>query len=246
MNHKNPYKTKNYKTIFGLLVLLLVSLMACKKNYYVDTGKANAKFDGTIMQYLDSKPLYFDTLAKVIRLADMENVLKNEQITFFAPTDPTIQKAIDGLNKQLSSLGRDTVTKLEDIKPNAWKEMLSLYIFKGVNRLKDYTQIDTMALDTYAGQGYISYNNTPINIGVIYNDAVNGSVRVKYAGYRQLMISYIPDLTKPKTRWINTLISSSDINPTNGIVHVLKIKPHSFGFSSALFSATAIEKGIGN
>lgn len=242
-------KSYSMNKILGLgffTALMMMVLFSCKKDYYQDTGKANPKFNGNIMEYLESKPLYFDTLTQVIKLAGMENVFKNDKITFFAPTDPTIQTAILVLNKQLSSLGRDTVTQLSDIKPDAWKEMLSLYIFKGQNVLKDYAQVDTMALDTYAGQGYISYNNTPINIGVIYNDAVNGSVRIKYAGYRQLMISYIPDMTSPKTRWINTLVSSSDINPTNGIVHVLKIKPHSFGFNSALFSATAIEKGIGN
>jgi len=85
---------------------------------------------------------------------------------------------------------------------------------------------------------------------VVYNDAVNGpkedQVIIKYAGYRQLMISYIPDLSKPKSFWINALVSSSDINPTNGIVHALKFTNHYFGFSPNRFIALAIENGIGN
>lgn len=228
----------------GLAVAVVTS--SCKKNDYTDTGLAQAKFNGTILQYLESKPLYFDTLAKIIKLAGMENTFNNEEITFFAPPDPTIQLGITKLNQALLSVGRDTVSKLEDIKPQAWKNLLSLYIFRGTNRLKDYSQVDTMALDTYSGQGYLSYNNTPFNIGVIYNDAKNDNVTVKYAGYRQLMISYIPDWTQPKKYWINTLVSSSDINPNNGIVHSLRIKNHVFGFHPSIFMQIAAAEGIGN
>lgn len=238
--------TQKMFAVVVLVVTAMLTITSCKKDYYNDTGLAKAEFDGSILQYLDSKPLHFDTLAKVIRLAGMESTFNNENVTFFAPPDPTIQVSITYLNQRLLALGRDTVSKLEDIKPLAWKTLLSLYTFKGTNRLKDYTQVDTLALDTYAGQGYLSYNNTPFNIGVIYNNAVNGDITIKYAGYRQLMISYIPDWTNPKKYWINALVSSSDINPKNGIVHALKIKGHAFGFHSYIFADIALQLGIGN
>lgn len=234
------------KLSFLVLALVVISITSCKKSSYIETGLAQAKFNGTMLQYLKSNPLYFDTLNKVIKLADMEDVFDKENITFFAPPDPTIQLGITKLNQRLLTLGRDTVSKLEDIKPKAWRALLSLYTFKGTNRLKDYTQVDTMALDTYSGQAYLSYNNVPFNIGVIYNNAVNGDVTVKYAGYRRLMISYIPDWTNPKKYWINTLISSSDINPNNGIVHALRIKNHVFGFHPNIFTEIALSEGIGN
>lgn len=219
----------------------------CKKyEHYIDTGVTNAKYNGNIMQYLESKPFHFDTLTQVIKLAGMENVFKNDNITFFAAPDPSIASAINSLNAYLSSSGRDSVKTLSDIKPQAWKEILSMYIFKGTNRLKDYRQVDTNALDTYSGQGYLSYNQKALNIGVIFNDAVNGDVRIKYAGYRQLMISYIPDPSKPKTSWINAPVASSDINPTNGIVHSIKYSAHAFGFDKNRFILIAVENGIGN
>ncbi|RWU05071.1 fasciclin domain-containing protein [Pedobacter chitinilyticus] len=229
-----------------LLMMAIITITSCKKDYYKDTGLAKATFDGTILQYLESKPLHFDTLAKIIKLAGMENTFNNEEITFFAPPDPTIQVSIRELNQRLLSIGRDTVSKLEDIKPQAWKILLSSYIFKGTNRLKDYKQVDTLALDTYAGQGYLAYSNVPYNIGVVYNDAKNDNIVIKYAGYRQLMISYIPDWTNPKKYWINALVSSSDINPKNGIVHALKIERHAFGFNTGIFSEIALQFGIGN
>lgn len=243
------YKNKN---IIGLLVLMvaLCCFAACKKDaHYLDTGITNAKFDGNMMQYLESKPLHFDTLSQVIKLAGMEDVFKNENITFFAPPDPTIDASIRQLNAYLYFTGKDTVKTLSDIKPKVWKEVLSMYVFKGTSRLKDFRQVDTLALDTYAGQGYLSYNSLPMNIGVVFNDAVNGKdddkVIIKYAGYRQLMISYIPDLSRPKTFWINAPVSSSDINPNNGIVHALRFTNHFFGFNVSRFITLAAENGIG-
>ncbi len=242
------YIHKNIKKRLALFVLMAMILgSGCKKyEHYIDTGVNNAKFDGNILQYLQSKPLYFDTLTQVIKLAGMEDVFKNENITFFAAADPSIDASIRSLNTYLSLTGKDSVKTLSDIKPKAWKEILSMYIFKGTNRLKDYRQVDTLALDTYSGQGYLSYNEKPLNIGVIFNDAVNGTTRVKYAGYRQLMISYIPDLSKPKSNWINAPVSSSDINPTNGIVHALQFSNHAFGFDKNRFILIALENGIGN
>lgn len=242
------------KNIFKCLILLMaVIAMAsgCKKyEHYIDTGVTDAKFGGNVLEYLQSKPLQFDTLTQVIKLAGMEEVFKKENITFFAPQDPSIGASIDLLNNYLSLTGKDSVKKLSDIKPKVWKEMLSMYVYNGTNRLKDYRQVDTLALDTYAGQGYLSYNKTPLNIGVIYNDAKGGSkenpVIIKYAGYRQLMISYIPDQSKPKSFWYNALVSSSDINPTNGIVHSLRFSSHFFGFDPIQFIITATENGIGN
>jgi len=243
----------NKNTLLLSLVLVLTGLaFSCKKyEHYIDGGVKEAKFDGTILQYLQAKPLHFDTLTQVIKLAGMESTFSSDNITFFAPTDPTINRAIRTLNKELRSTGKDTVTKLSDVKPAVWKTALSLYIFKGTNRLKDYSQVDTLALNTYKGQGYISYNSAPMNIGVVYNDAVTNAgtaneVRVKYAGYRQLMISFIPDMSRPQAFWINAPVASSDINPTNGIVHALKMEKHSFGFNSSYFNSIAIENGIGN
>ncbi|TKC05146.1 fasciclin domain-containing protein [Pedobacter frigoris] len=242
------YTLKNITKGLTLIAVIAIGLTTgCKKyEHYLDTGTTTPTYNGSIMQYLESKPLNFDTLTQVIKLAGMEDVFKNENVTLFAPQDPSIAKSINRLNAYLSSAGKDSVKTLSDIKPKAWKEILSMYVFKGTNRLKDYRQVDTLALDTYSGQGYLSYNEKPLNIGVVYNDAVNGSVTIKYAGYRQLMISYIPDLSKPKSNWINASISSSDINPSNGIVHSIKFANHSFGFSVDRFILIATENGIGN
>lgn len=246
-------------TLFFLLGVSVIT--SCKRDeYFIDTGTNNPNFNGTVLAYLKSKPAYFDTLTRVINIAGMNDVFEKEQITFFAPTSSTIYKSLKALNNDLRKNGKDTISKLEQIKPETWKEALSMYVFKGVNRLKDYQQLDTIAFNAFPGQGYTSYAGRTMNIGVIFNDAVtarnaDGSPKtfVKYAGYRQLYLSYIPDFSNPTVNLLNIPVSSSDIAPTNGIVHVLaqnvfegttlKSK-HNFGFNTRTFIDKVIADGI--
>lgn len=253
-----------YKITLKLAAFILIGfsiLTSCKRDeYFIDTGTSNPNFNGTVLAYLKSKPTYFDTLTRVIKIAGMEDVFEKEKITFFAPTSSTIYKSLKALNADLRRNGRDTISKLEQIKPETWKETLSMYIFKGIYRLKDYPQLDTVAFSAFPGQGYTSYAGRTMNIGVLFNDAVtarnsDGSPKtfVKYAGYRQLYLSYIPDFSNPTLNLLNIPVSSSDIAPTNGIVHILAqnvfngttlVSKHNFGFNTRTFIDKVIADGI--
>src|SRR5690606_6968851 len=147
------------KSVF-MLFLAGVIFTACKKDYYKDSGVHNGAFSGTVYEYLKTKPELFDTLVQVIDVADMRDILDNEnkQITFFAPPSSTIYKAVKSLNRYLYGSGKDTVVNLTQIKKEAWKELLSLYVFEGKYMLKDYAQLDTIDLNAFGGQGYESYS----------------------------------------------------------------------------------------
>ncbi|MDQ0967141.1 hypothetical protein QFZ20_002544 [Flavobacterium sp. W4I14] len=213
---------KNYKTLLFLLMGILSVLTGCKK-YYIETGLHEAKYNGNIMQYMEAKKPFFDSTLTVIKLAGLADVVSNENITFFAPPSGSIYKSVKQLNLYLRVQGKDTVSKLTQIKPIVWKNILSQYIFKGANRLKDYPQRDTLSYLAFPGQGYTSYGGRIMNIGVIFQDAVvyNSSgaeiSRVAYAGYRQLFLAYIPDLSNPQISLVNIPIATSDIQPTNGV-----------------------------
>jgi hypothetical protein len=229
--------------IKALVVLVVVScalLVGCQKDYFIDTGVHKAKYDGTILNYFQDKPVLFDSLVMVIKAAGMDDTYNNENVTFFAPTNTTIFKAIKSLNENLRTNGRDTVSKIAQVKASVWKEMLSLYTFKGSYLLKDIPQVDTLALNAFPGQGYTSYGSRPMNIGVFYNDASG----VKYVGYRQLILSFIRDFSNPKTDLINAVVATSDIQPNNGVIHVIRGSSHFFGFESSRFIAAAISAGI--
>jgi hypothetical protein len=79
-----------------------------------------------------------------------------------------------------------------------------------------------------------------MNIGVFYNSA-NG---VKYVGYRQLILSFIPDFSNPTVSLLNVPIATSDIQPTNGVIHALQFQNHVLGFDSRRFITAAESAGI--
>jgi uncharacterized surface protein with fasciclin (FAS1) repeats len=231
---------------FSLITVL--ALASCNKDYYTDTGKSDPNFNGTVMEYITQDTLYFDTLARIVKYAGLEQTLSKDEITFFAPPDPCFGKLLSIVNDYQLSVGKDSVTRFEQIKPEVWKYFLSMYLFSGKHLLKDYHQVDTLALDTYKGAMYETINGQTMNIGVIYNDAVNDSIRLKYQGYRQLMLSYIPDESRPLFLWVNAPVAASDIQPLNGVVHRLKYMAHIFSFYSMYYSfgfiQMAVEKGI--
>jgi hypothetical protein len=225
------------KKTFILFILVVLAFSACKRDeYYRDGGKAQAEFNGSMLEYLQSKPVLFDTIAQIVKLAGMEGNFSDEDFTFFAPDDETIKRTIGtiytfGLNSFLYYAGKDTVKTLANIDSLIWKKYLQRYMFRGSNRLKDYPQVDFNLVTVFPGALYFSYAGNVSNIGVEYGD-VNG---IKYIGYRQLALSYIPDISKPNDNWRRFYISSSDIKPTNGVVHTLRSSGAYFGFDEYEF-----------
>jgi hypothetical protein len=222
---------KNIIIVFAGFLLVLTS---CKRDeYYKDGGKAKADYPADMLQYLQDKAVPFDTIAQIVKLAGMEETFRKSDFTFFAPDDDVIKRTI-GNNKTRGSLnyflfysGRDTVKKLSDIDSAIWRKYLQRYMFKGINRLKDYPQIDFNLQNQYPGALYYAYSGDVENIGVIYGDANN----IKYIGPRTLVISYIYDINDAQNAVFRNNVSSSDIKPTNGLVHTLQYNEAYFGFN---------------
>ncbi|PST82068.1 hypothetical protein C7T94_14770 [Pedobacter yulinensis] len=222
------------KNVILISAIFMAVLGACKRDeYYLDGGKAKADYPGSMMKYFEDKKVPFDTIANLIKLAGLEPTFAKEDFTFFAPDDDVIKRTvgnvnIDGsLNNLLFWANRDTIKTLNQVNPAIWKKFLQRYMFRGNNRLKDYTQIDPNVLSIHPGGLFYNYNNEVFNIGVIFYDAN----QIKYGGYRQLVIHYIPDVSRPKDNWIKNLVASSDIKPTNGVVHTLAYEARYLGFN---------------
>lgn len=226
-------RIKIFKSLFVFLSAIALLTGCSKKDYYKDGGLSDGNFDGTVMQYLESRPELFSTLVQVIKYAGMEQTFNSEEITFFAPADSSIRNTLQSANSRLPVNGKNLITKIEDIKPAIWKKYLSRYIFKSAKALKDFPQLDTDNLSAFGGQMYSSYNGEPMNVGVIFTDA-NG---VKYAGYRILTISLVNSSTpRDYTTWYSAIVASSNIKPTNGYVHAIRYGSHFFGFNPFEFS----------
>lgn len=231
------------KAIPFLLLLLVAVITGCqKKDYFKNSGKQKAQFDGTVLQYLESRPDMFDSVVKIIHFAGMDDIFDKEEITFFAPADSSIRAAIQMLNLTLSSLGNQKVTSISQIKPEVWRHQLSRYVFKGKKSMNDFPQLDPANVAAYPGRIYSSYDGEIMNVGVIYNDAGG----VKYAGYRQLQLSYIPSQSTPLDyqSWYPVAVASVNIEPSNGYVHALQFSNHLFGFDANQFIENAIAEGI--
>ncbi|MBS1495413.1 MAG: hypothetical protein JSU03_05305 [Bacteroidetes bacterium] len=226
----------------GALATMLLA-MGCKKNSYFDnTGLTDPRFQGTVLDYLKSKPVYFDSIVKIIHIAGLDDAFTKEDITFFAPADSSVRRTLMALNQELRLEGKNEVTRLEQIKPAVWRAQLTRYLFKGKKSLNDYPQLDGQNISAYPGQIYAAYDGQIMNIGVVYNDAGG----VKYAGYRQLFLSYIPSPTSPRdyNTWFSVPVASVNIQPTNGYVHALVYVNHYFGFEPNQFIENAIAAGI--
>lgn len=239
-------KIKYSATVLIIFVFLAGVWSSCSKDdYYTDGGLAEAVFPGNIMDYLDSKPVEFDTIAEIIRLAGLEEKFKKEEMTFFAPRDEDVKDLIGtfeegGLNRDLYYLGLDTIENLADVEPYIWEQFLLRHVFRGKTKLEDYTQIDFSLMNIYGGENYISQAETICNIGVVFNDAEGEGSSLKYMGYRQLYISYIPDPAFPDS-FRSFPVASSDIQPSNGVVHVIDYTEGEFGFSHSEVRNDVIE-----
>lgn len=254
---KNTIK-RYIKPVAICSVLLTMMVASCKQDdYYQDGGKADPKFNGTVLQYLQSNPK-FDTIAQIVKLAGLEDMFSNEEITFFCPTDEVIRRTIgrvggrpdfpndpyiNGLNQFLFNQGKDTIRTFEDVPGSMWRKYMLRYVFKGKNVLKDYPQIDFNLKQLYPGGFYYTWNNDLCNIGVVYNP-VNG---VKYTGYRQLCISFVRDISNPnQSLFYTAAVATSDVQPTNGAVHVLAISGNASSIGEILVSPLGDMFGFGD
>ncbi len=234
------------KNTIAICGLVLLAFTACHRDkYYKDGGLAQADYPGTMLAYLDAHPAPFDTIAQIVRMAGLSDMFNKEDITFFAPDDAVILRTIGtiytgGLNAYLYYQGRDTVRDLSEIDSSIWRKYLLQYIFKGVNRLKDYPQIDFSLVNIYPGALYYTLGGNVMNIGVTFADA-NG---IKYLGYRQLQLTYIPDISRPDDGWRTFAVSSADIKPKNGVVHALLTDGMSLGYDEYYFFNEVLNAGL--
>lgn len=240
-------KTKIFCSYMASLALALLMMASCSKDYYQDGGEHEPNFEGTVMDFLNSRPDLFDTLTTVVKLADFQNTLASEEVTFFAPPNASIRKTINALNQYLYTSGQDTITSPEQVDPSVWHYFMSKYIFKGKSLLRDFSQIDTLSMQAFPGQGYYSYDGEEMNIGVLFNDVVTKNADgveqiVRYAGYRQLYLNAYGGFS---THGLTTApVATSDVQPRNGSVHVLQYSKHTFGFNAIEFIQLAVARGI--
>ncbi|MBO9595132.1 MAG: hypothetical protein J7599_19665 [Niabella sp.] len=220
--------------------LSVAMITGCRKDYYVDSGLSTPSFDGNMLEFLQSKPYMFDTLVHIIKTAGLQSYFTDSTITFFAPADSSIRSTFLFINRNLRSLGHDTLTSVDNIKPEFWRNTLMMYMFRGARGMEHYPQLDMQNLSSFSGEFVRSAGGRVMNVGVNYGDA-NG---IKYIGYRSLYFSYIPNPAAPYQGWWSTRVATSNVKPRNGYCHVLVFSTHYLGFDPQQTLANAMYIGF--
>ncbi len=225
-------RTGNIFLLF-LSVVTMAGWTSCSKDYYADGGLSNPYYDGSIYDYLAAKPYYFDTIVYIIDRSGLKEMLETDTVTFFCPTDVSIGEAMEGLNAFRYRNVEDSV-HLEDISPEVWKKFLSMYILEGKYTANKFPRVDPENIFSYPGINYVMLNGYILNIGLMYYD-YGGAEAV---GPRILTLT---DITyNPKNFRVDphVQVATSDIQPKNGVLHVLK-NHHVFGFRGGEFTRIA-------
>jgi uncharacterized surface protein with fasciclin (FAS1) repeats len=215
--------------IAGMLLLTTLLFHACKKDYYVDGGVANPHYNGSIYDYLANNPYWFDTITYIIDRAGMKDILQKDSVTFFSPTDDAVKVVMTALNDYRYYNVEDSV-HLEDIDPEVWRYFLSMYVLKGKYLAKQFARVDPVNVYAYPGINYIMSSGYVLNIGLLHQNYNN----VEAVGARIIRLT---DITYDPQNFQNnpsTIIASSDIQPLNGVLHVLN-NNHVFGFRGGTF-----------
>lgn len=221
------------KLIWMMALGAVIGTAACKKDYYVDSGLQRGVYDGDTYEWLATNPFYFDTLVTVIKLAGLENVIRDSSVTFFAPTDLAIKRAMNDVHGWRYAAFKDSL-RLDEVPAEVWRKYLSRYIFRDKYKLKDISRLAPDLPDLYPGMNMESWQGYIMNIGVIFSD-YNGT---KDVGPRKVVISDIRSLERPS--YFVSYAATSDMQTRNAIVHVLNSE-HYFGFDGNNFINTIKE-----
>ncbi|WP_188315826.1 fasciclin domain-containing protein [Chitinophaga agrisoli] len=219
--------------VAAMLLLVILLFNACKKDYYVDGGIADPHYNGSIYDYLKGNPYWFDTVTYIIERAGMKEMLQNDDVTFFSPTDDAVKVVMDELNEYRYFNVKDSV-HLEDIDPKVWKYFLSMYVLKGKYLAKQFARVDPVNIYAYPGINYVMDNGYVLNIGLVYENYNN----VEAVGPRTIRLTDITYDPQNFQNNPNIKIATSDIQPKNGVLHVLN-NSHALGFRVGSFILTA-------
>lgn len=214
----------NNKIFSGIIILMAVTFLACKKEYTIGGSVTDPHVDMTTYDYLKTNPL-FDTLVLLIDKTGLKEEV-NTSGTFFAFSDYSITNYIKVKEADLRVKRNDEnlVYTFDSLDFSGLKDSLRAYLFK-----------DAISRDntTESGRLFKANDGELRLIRLVpssdYTDGTVFSQRPKYI-YFNKMIPYngypvptdstgIPNL-KPG-QLLQTLCQTTGIITTTGILHVL-------------------------
>ncbi|TJY68341.1 ATP/GTP-binding protein [Sphingobacterium alkalisoli] len=208
------------------LLCCLLALSCTKDNGMYKHELQKSQFNGDIYTYLKSKPGVYDSLIKVVDRVGLDQVLTNDGVTLFAPTNESFRLAIENLNivRRRADQSREY---LVDVDLAHLDTMMSQYIVRG--------KLNGDSLASKDGKSLVDFR---------YGYPMHGKLTESYSsGYIHGGPSVIEFSDTKKSsfirNWVTTSTASINIETTNGIVHVLS-PDHVFGFADFVKRLTYI------
>lgn len=200
------------KVIYIVGVMFLFCIISCTKDNYIDTGISKSRFDGNMLEYMESHSYDWDSTVVMIRHAgaDMVTLFEgrepgHEEITFLGITNHSIRRYLlmNGINS------------VRDLDPEWCRSILLQHVIDRKLYRKDIPEGKLGDFGT-VGEGGVVVNTlagTQVWMYVVLQEA-NG---IKEHAARPIFLNFMRANK-------NFNIASGDIEPDNGLVHALEYK----------------------
>ncbi len=201
-----------------LLLTLLLGLYSCSNNdYLVDGGVANQNLGMTTYDFLKSNK-QLDTLALLIKRADMIGVVNAKSTTLFAPNNLSIRNYVKIILAQKRNADPTATFTINDIPQADLKVMLGGYIFdQSLDRSKLVKE----------GKIYIAHNAEERFLSLEpveqYKEQLDNFPEYVFYTFKVGADWDLPGkIVDVKEADIKTVIRTSNLMSTNGVIHVLQ------------------------
>ena len=218
--------------LFSAIIVMLIALNSCQKSYLTgDIQNVNLYSQISTYDYLQSKPLVYDTLVKCIDAAGLKDAINANGTTFFALTNKNIYdylnirtQIVQNKISQTSKWGLDSLLYYLKNNKNATRDSLKMYMFnqKLTNDVLTNTgkyYMSGLAKDSAA----ISYEESKDG-SLGYNSNFNTLPKVIYFTHvfkKYLLTELTPSFKIPSDVGTRVICKTQGIITSNGVVHVL-------------------------
>lgn len=210
----------------SFLLGLIVLIASCKKNDYKVGGDLhNPVINMSTYDYLKSNRFgLFDTLLMLVDKAGIKDKINQTGVTFFAPTDYSINHYIEERTKRVQSVDPNQVWTIDTLikyELQSFADSLNIYIVNQPLLNKDLNANGTIFTANKGNKVIVSYEETEDkNLG--YNE--NSTVKPKVVYFTYLYQDPGNDFDISKIEYptgTRTLVQTSNAQTATGALHVL-------------------------
>lgn len=215
-----------FKTILVLTSCMLLFTACEDDDYFIGGDLHNPQVNMTTYDFLKSNNRgLFDTLLMIVDAAGMKEAINQPGITFFAPTDYSIQSYVNArtrIEQNIDPSRMWTVDSIIKYELPRFRDSLEIYIVPQKIAYEDLSQKGKLYTTAKGDSAVISYEPTD-NTNLGYNSNSSFYPRIMYYNY---LFGTLPDpfvaAEIPSSVGTRTRVQTSGVQTTTGVVNVLE------------------------